>query len=229
MAKKRAKKVQAKTPKAKTPAKRALKAGGRSGKVSTQKVATKKVATKKGAAKKGTKVAKSNAKSNAKSSAKSNAKSSAKAAPKAERSKKVAVNKAKLSRKPSKENARSPLTTRVVSMAQARDHKTKVGSISKMFTPLDDRILVERDGVADRTPGGLYIPDTATSVDRPTRGKVVAVGRGHLDKKGRVKPLDVRLGDTVMFAPYSGSEIKIEGLDLLVIRESEIIAIVDRG
>ena len=119
----------------------------------------------------------------------------------------------------------------VLSMSAARDRKkatppAKAADMKSVFTPLDDRVMIERAGKMDRTPGGLYIPDTVSASDRPNQGLVVAVGRGHRDKKGRIRPLDVKLGDTVMFNGYGGSEVKIDGREFLVLREEEIIAVV---
>lgn len=108
--------------------------------------------------------------------------------------------------------------------AAKASNKKSTSDLSSIFTPLDDRIVIQRAGVADRTPGGLYIPETVA--DRPNQGKVLAVGRGHLDKKGRIQPLDVQLGDTVMYAAYAGSEMTLNGLEVLVLRENEVIAIV---
>ena len=98
--------------------------------------------------------------------------------------------------------------------------------VSKAFTPLDDRVLVSRQEVELRTPGGLYIPDSVASSERPTQGKVVAVGRGRQDKKGKIRPLDVQNGDTVMFAAFAGSEITIDDQQLLILREQDILAVV---
>jgi len=102
----------------------------------------------------------------------------------------------------------------------------RAGDPARVFTPLDNRILVEKTGAAQRTPGGLYIPDTVSSGDRPTQGRVVAVGRGHIDKKGRLQPLDVKVGDTVMFNAFTGSDVRIENSDFLCLREDEILAVV---
>ncbi len=97
--------------------------------------------------------------------------------------------------------------------------------MANMFTPLDDRVMVERAEVSDRTPGGLYIPETASDSDRPKQGKVVSVGRGHRDKKGRLKPLDVQIGDTVLFSMNSGSEVNMADQSWLLLRENEILAV----
>jgi chaperonin GroES len=104
--------------------------------------------------------------------------------------------------------------------------KSPSAAFASFFTPLDDRVLVERSAVAERTAGGLYLPETVSASERPNQGRVVAVGSGHRDKKGRLHPLDVQLGDTVMYAGFSGSEVRINDQELLVLREKDIIAIV---
>ncbi|MBK7890227.1 MAG: co-chaperone GroES [Bdellovibrionales bacterium] len=91
------------------------------------------------------------------------------------------------------------------------------------FQPLDDRILVERAGESNMTPGGLYIPDTVS--ERPTKGVVKAVGRGHQDKKGRVQPLDVKVGDTVLFTSYAGTEVEFGGETYLILRETDLLGV----
>lgn len=84
-------------------------------------------------------------------------------------------------------------------------------------------MIVRRDESEERTAGGLYIPDTAK--DKPLMGRVVAVGSGSINKKGVVKPLEVKVGDHVVFSRYTGSQIKVDGQDLMVIEEKEIIGI----
>lgn len=96
---------------------------------------------------------------------------------------------------------------------------------SKFFNPLDDRVVVAREEALTRTPGGLYIPDTVTSGDRFYQGRVLAVGRGRLDKKGRLMPLDVQLGDLVLYSSYSGSDIKMGTREVVILRESEILGV----
>lgn len=105
--------------------------------------------------------------------------------------------------------------------------KSRVGQpLEKLFIPLDDRLIVESEAEATRTAGGLYIPDTVGGAEGPKRGKVVAVGRGHRDKKGRIRPLDVKLGDTVMFEAYLGAPMKIGDRELVVLRESQLLGVV---
>lgn len=97
-------------------------------------------------------------------------------------------------------------------------------SWSKFITPLDDRVIIERVEKSDRTPGGIIIPE---SVDSPpyNRGRVVLVGRGHLDNKGRVRPLDVSVGDQVLWAPHSGTEMNLNENNVIILREDEILGV----
>lgn len=76
------------------------------------------------------------------------------------------------------------------------------------------------------TPGGLFIPDTVTDVSGNFQGKVMAIGRGHMNKKGRVQPLDVALGDKVVFSQFAGSQIDVDGNNIMIIRESDVLGIV---
>ena len=91
--------------------------------------------------------------------------------------------------------------------------------------PLHDRILVKRLEEETKTSGGLFIPDSAK--EKPIQAKVVAVGAGKLDKNGKLIPLDVKAGDKVLFSKYSGSEIKIDGEEHLIMREDDLLAIID--
>jgi chaperonin GroES len=93
------------------------------------------------------------------------------------------------------------------------------------FRPLQDRLLVQRLDEEEKTRGGIIIPDTAK--EKPQQGRVLAVGPGRRDDKGELIPLDVRTGDKVMFAKYAGTEIKIDGEDRIILREEDILAIVD--
>jgi len=93
------------------------------------------------------------------------------------------------------------------------------------FRPLQDRLLVQRLDEEEKTQGGIIIPDTAK--EKPQQGRVLAVGPGRRDDKGEVIPLDVRTGDKVLFAKYAGTEIKIDGDDRIILREDDILAIVD--
>jgi chaperonin GroES len=93
------------------------------------------------------------------------------------------------------------------------------------FRPLHDRLLVQRLDEEQKSRGGIIIPDTAK--EKPQRGRVLAVGPGRRDDKGELVPLDVRAGDTVMFAKYAGTEIKIDGEDRVILREEDVLAIVE--
>jgi chaperonin GroES len=92
--------------------------------------------------------------------------------------------------------------------------------------PLQDRILIKRVKEEEKTKGGIIIPDTAK--EKPVEGKVIAVGNGAVQKDGTVRKLEVKKGDTVLFAKYSGSDIKLEGEDHLILREEDILAIIER-
>jgi chaperonin GroES len=91
------------------------------------------------------------------------------------------------------------------------------------LTPLHDRVVVRRVEEAETTRGGIIIPDTAK--DKPQEGEVIAVGKGKISEEGKVRPLDVKEGDRVLFGKYAGTEIKIEGEDFLIMREEEILGI----
>jgi chaperonin GroES len=91
--------------------------------------------------------------------------------------------------------------------------------------PLRDRILVERIEEAEQRVGGIIIPDTAK--EKPQQGRVVAVGKGRVNDKGDVFPLDVKAGDTILFGKYAGSEIKIDGKEYLIVREEEVLGVLE--
>ena len=91
--------------------------------------------------------------------------------------------------------------------------------------PLRDRILVERIEEHEQRIGGIIIPDTAK--EKPQQGRVAAVGKGRINDKGDVFPLDVKQGDTVLFGKYAGTEIKIEGKEYLIIREDEVLGVLE--
>jgi chaperonin GroES len=92
------------------------------------------------------------------------------------------------------------------------------------FKPLHDRVLVRRVEEETKTKGGIIIPDTAK--EKPSEGEVIAVGPGARNEDGTVAPLDVKVGDRVLFSKYGGTEIKVDGEDLMVLRESDILGIV---
>jgi chaperonin GroES len=93
------------------------------------------------------------------------------------------------------------------------------------FRPLGDRVLVRRVKEEEKTKGGIIIPDTAK--EKPIEGRVVAVGNGKLLKDGKLRPLEVKVGDVVLFGKYSGTEVKIDGEEHVLIREDDVLAITD--
>jgi chaperonin GroES len=93
------------------------------------------------------------------------------------------------------------------------------------LTPLHDRIVVRRVEEAETTRGGIIIPDSAK--DKPQEGEVIAVGRGKSNDEGKVFPLDVKTGDRILFGKYAGTEIKIDGEEFLIMREEEVLGILE--
>ena len=93
------------------------------------------------------------------------------------------------------------------------------------FKPLHDRVVVERLDSDEKTAGGIIIPDSAQ--EKPMQGKILAVGSGARDDTGKIQPLDVREGDTILFGKWSGTEVKIDGKDLLIMKESDIMGIIN--
>ena len=92
--------------------------------------------------------------------------------------------------------------------------------------PLQDRILVRRVPEEEKTKGGIIIPDSAK--EKPAEGEVVAVGSGKTDDKGKLRPLAVKKGDRVLFGKYSGNDIKIDGVDHLIMREDDILGVIEK-
>ncbi len=92
------------------------------------------------------------------------------------------------------------------------------------FRPLHDRVLVRRIDEEEKSAGGIIIPDTAK--EKPSEGEVVGVGSGARDEAGKVQPLDVKKGDKILFGKWSGTEVKIDGKDLLIMKESDIMGII---
>ncbi|MBF0414264.1 MAG: co-chaperone GroES [Magnetococcales bacterium] len=92
------------------------------------------------------------------------------------------------------------------------------------FRPLHDRMLVKRVEEERKTASGIIIPDTAT--EKPIQGEVIAAGTGAIDNDGKVRPMDVKVGDRVLFGKYGGTEVKIDGEDYLILRESDVLGIV---
>jgi chaperonin GroES len=93
------------------------------------------------------------------------------------------------------------------------------------FRPLHDRVVVRRIDAEEKTKGGIIIPDTAK--EKPQEGEVIAVGAGARDESGKVVPLDLRAGDRVLFGKWSGSEVLIDGEDLLIMKESDIMGVIE--
>ena len=93
------------------------------------------------------------------------------------------------------------------------------------FRPLHDRVVVQRTESEEKTAGGIIIPDTAK--EKPMQGTVIAVGAGARDEQGKVHALDVKKGDTVLFGKWSGTEVKLDGTDYLIMKESDIMGIVE--
>lgn len=91
--------------------------------------------------------------------------------------------------------------------------------------PLHDRVIVKRLEEERTSPGGIVIPDTAA--EKPIQGKVVAVGKGKILEDGNVRPLDVKVGDKILFGKYSGTEVKVDGEELLVMREEDVMAVIE--
>ena len=93
------------------------------------------------------------------------------------------------------------------------------------FRPLHDRLVIRRLDAEEKTRGGIIIPDTAK--EKPQEGEVIAVGPGARDEAGKVQPLDVKAGDRILFGKWSGTEVKIDGEELLIMKESDIMGVVE--
>lgn len=106
----------------------------------------------------------------------------------------------------------------------AAKSKAKAPTPNAIFAPLDDRVVVRAAAAAERTQSGIIIPGNAA--ERPNQGEVLATGPGHRTKKGKLRPLDVQVGDQVLFAEYMGMKVQFGGEELLIIREQDLLAIV---
>ena len=95
------------------------------------------------------------------------------------------------------------------------------------FRPLHDRVLVRRVEAEEKTAGGIIIPDTAK--EKPQEGEVIAVGSGARNESGEITPLEVKAGDRILFGKWSGTEVRVDGEDLLIMKESDILGIVEGG
>jgi chaperonin GroES len=91
--------------------------------------------------------------------------------------------------------------------------------------PLHDRVIVKRLEEDRTSPGGILIPDTAA--EKPVQGKIVAIGKGKILENGQVRPCDIKVGDTILFGKYSGAEVKLEGEELVVMREEDVMAVIE--
>lgn len=140
--------------------------------------------------------------------------------------KKAAVKKAVAKKAPAKK-ASAPAKASSSHLVKATTPAKKL-DLSGFVTPLDDRIMVQISGAEKMTPGGLYIPDTVADTSGNLEGHVVAVGRGHMNKKGHVRPMDVKVGDRVVFSEYAGSKITIQNEDLIILREGDVMGVVSK-
>jgi chaperonin GroES len=98
--------------------------------------------------------------------------------------------------------------------------------MSKRFRPLHDRVVVKRVIADQKTTGGIIIPDTAQ--EKPSEGEILAVGPGGRDEAGKLIPIDLKVGDKVLFGKWSGTEVKIDGEDLLIMKESDIMGVITK-
>jgi|SRR6202161_1678015 chaperonin GroES len=93
------------------------------------------------------------------------------------------------------------------------------------FRPLHDRVVVKRIDAEEKTAGGIIIPDTAK--EKPSQGEIIAVGPGARDETGKLVPLDVKVGDRILFGKWSGTEVKIDGVEYLIMKESDVMGVLD--
>lgn len=113
---------------------------------------------------------------------------------------------------------------KITAKAQPQRPTPLLKDIGAFFTPLDDRLIVNPEQAPTQTAGGIFIPTTVEG--KPSRGQVLAKGRGRRNKKGTVRPLDVSVGDHVMFAEFSGTKITMAGREVLILREEDVLGIV---
>lgn len=158
------------------------------------------------------------------------AKKSAKAKSAVKSGKKAVANlgKVKVAKKTTKVsgNSSAPVAVKSGIGSSSKSMQTK-GSIGAQVQPLQDRLVVEVTPNETKTAGGLYIPDTSVP-EGNRKGKVVAVGQGKANKKGNIRPLDVRLGDLVLFAEYSGEDVELNGRPCKILRESDVLGVVEK-
>lgn len=106
--------------------------------------------------------------------------------------------------------------------------KIKIADLNRFVTPLDDRMIVQVKETEKRTAGGLFIPDTAIHDVSHHEAIVLSVGRGHRDLKGRIRPMDVKVGDKILFNNMSGSKLVYQNVDLKILRETDVMGVVDK-
>jgi chaperonin GroES len=117
----------------------------------------------------------------------------------------------------------NPFAAGSVPIGEPADPKQEGNDMA--FRPLHDRVVVKRLEGEEKTKGGIIIPDTVK--EKPQEGKIIAVGPGGRDENGKLTPLDVKAGDRILFGKWSGTEVKIDGDDLLIMKESDILGVVD--
>jgi len=150
-----------------------------------------------------------------------------KIAPKKVTPKKVVAKKA--TKAPAKVKKVAPKQASAIKTTPAKSvavKPTKAVDLSDFVTPLDDRVIIQPAALEKMTAGGLYIPDTVTDVAGNLQGTVVSVGRGHRNKSGQVRPMDLQVGDKVLFADYTGAKIKLQNHDLVIVREGDVLGVV---
>jgi chaperonin GroES len=99
--------------------------------------------------------------------------------------------------------------------------------VAMKFRPLHDRIVVKRIDAEEKSAGGIIIPDTAK--EKPSQGEIIAVGPGGRDEAGKLIPIDLKVGDIVLFGKWSGTEVKLDGEDLLIMKESDVMGVIEGG
>lgn len=120
----------------------------------------------------------------------------------------------------------SPKLVSEPSSKSANKIKQKNSDLTNIVTPLDDRLFVELKHAERKTAGGLYIPDTVADVSGNLQGFVVCIGRGHMSKKGHLRPMDLRIGDQVVFSEHSGQKIEISNQEYIILREADVLGVI---
>jgi chaperonin GroES len=128
-------------------------------------------------------------------------------------------------RRPTPPRFTTHATTEFQQFGSGGDSSAMATATQTRIRPLHDRVIVQRLEEGEQKVGGIIIPDSAK--EKPQQGKVIAVGKGKQEKDGKVTPLDVKSGDTVLFGKYSGQEIKLDGEEYLIMREEEILGVID--